>query len=510
MKKWVPLLLFAVTSYCSLDAQVKLGILGGLNSSKVIETNHIPGWDTTTKPFMNSRSGFQLGFILEIPTGIKGLFFQPAITYITKGRVYNKNNDSLTALSTDTVYNKQTLKLGYMEVPLNLTYKFPLTASRKSFFFVSAGPYLSFIHNGSTTTESLVSSTHKYNSETDPITVGKGPGTYTTFDWGVNGRAGFEIGKMMLSAYYSRGFGNFYHAGYSGTFHHEVIGATLAVWLTASGPAKVLRKRDTDRDGVTDDVDLCPLQPGSAAWHGCPVPDTDHDGVDDDHDSCRYVPGVSRYHGCPIPDTDHDGIDDDHDSCRTVAGLARYNGCPIPDRDHDGVNDEEDKCPDKPGLARYNGCPIPDRDGDSVNDEEDKCPDTPGAKENQGCPMIKKEVREKINYIARNILFTSASDRLTDSSYLALNTLAALMKDHPEWHLTIEGHTDNSGNPRANQLLSQNRASAVRDYLVKKGIPESHLTAAGLGQEQPIGDNNSAAGRAANRRVELKLSQENQ
>jgi len=482
MKKWVPLLLFAVTSYCSLHAQVKLGILGGLHSAKVLETNHIPGWDTTTKPFMNSRSGFQLGFILEIPLGNKGLFFQPAITYVTKGRVYNKNNDSLTALSTDTVYNKQSLKLGYMEVPLDLTYKFPLTVNRKNFFFVSAGPYLSFIHNGSTTTESFISSTHKYHSETDPVTVGKGPETYTTFDWGVNGRAGFEIGKVMLSAYYSRGFGNFYHAGYSGSFHHEVIGATLGIWLTASGPAKVLRKKDTDRDGVTDDVDLCPLQPGSAAWHGCPVPDTDHDGVDDDHDSCRNVPGVGRYHGCPVPDTDHDGMDDEHDSCPTVAGLARYHGCPIPDRDHDGINDEEDKCPDSAGTAENHGCPV------------------------VVVPEIKKEETDQINFIAHNVNFTSASDKLMDSSYVAMDQLAGLLLAHPEWHLTIEGYTDNSGSPAKNLALSRKRAVAVKVFLIHKGIAASRLTAEGYGQEHPISDNLTARGRSINRRVELKLS----
>jgi len=482
MKKWVPLLLFAVTSYCSLHAQVKLGILGGLHSAKVLETNHIPGWDTTTKPFMNSRSGFQLGFILEIPLGNKGLFFQPAITYVTKGRVYNKNNDSLTALSTDTVYNKQSLKLGYMEVPLDLTYKFPLTVNRKNFFFVSAGPYLSFIHNGSTTTESFISSTHKYHSETDPVTVGKGPETYTTFDWGVNGRAGFAIGKVMLSAYYSRGFGNFYHAGYSGSFHHEVIGATLGIWLTASGPAKVLRKKDTDRDGVTDDVDLCPLQPGSAAWHGCPVPDTDHDGVDDDHDSCRNVPGVGRYHGCPVPDTDHDGMDDEHDSCPTVAGLARYHGCPIPDRDHDGINDEEDKCPDSAGTAENHGCPV------------------------VVVPEIKKEETDQINFIAHNVNFTSASDKLMDSSYVAMDQLAGLLLAHPEWHLTIEGYTDNSGSPAKNLALSRKRAVAVKVFLIHKGIAASRLTAEGYGQEHPISDNLTARGRSINRRVELKLS----
>jgi OOP family OmpA-OmpF porin len=482
MKKWVPLLLFAVISYCSLSAQVKLGIIGGIHSAKVLETNHIHGWDSTTKPFLNSRSGFQLGFILEMPIGNSGLYFQPSFTYITKGRLFDKNNDSLVTLATDTVYNKQELKLAYMEVPLNLTYKLPLTANRKNFFFLSAGPYFSFVYSGNLVTESLTASTHKYNSSTDAVTVGKGPNTYTTFDWGVNGRAGFEIGNLMLSAYYSRGLRNFYHADYPGDFHHEVVGATLGFWLTSSGPARVLRKKDTDRDGINDEVDLCPLQPGPPAWHGCPVPDTDHDGVDDDHDSCRTIPGLARYNGCPVPDTDHDGVDDEHDSCRTVPGLARYNGCPIPDRDHDGINDEEDQCPDSAGTAENHGCPV------------------------VVVPEIKKEETDQINFIAHNVNFTSSSEKLLDSSYVALDQLAGLLLAHPAWHLMIEGYTDNSGIPAKNLVLSRKRAETVRVYLIHKGIPESRLSAEGFGQEHPISDNLTAKGRSINRRVELKLT----
>ncbi|HXB06758.1 MAG TPA: OmpA family protein [Puia sp.] len=482
MKKWVPLLLFAAASHCSLFAQVKLGILGGVHSSNVLETNHIPGWDTTTRPFLTTRAGFQLGFILEMPIGNTGLFFQPAFTYITKGRTYNRTNDSLATLATDTIYNKQTLKMGYMEIPLNFTYKLPLTASRKNFFFISAGPYLSFVYGGNVTTESLTSSSHKYSAETDPVQVGKGPNTYSTFDYGVNGRAGFEIGSVMLSAYYSRGLGNFYHADYSGTFHHQLVGASVAIWLSASGVSKVFRKKDSDRDGVYDEVDLCPLQPGPAAWHGCPVPDTDHDGVDDEHDSCRTVPGVARYNGCPVPDTDHDGIDDEHDSCKTVPGLARYNGCPIPDRDHDGINDEEDKCPDSAGTVENHGCPV------------------------VVVPEIKQEETDQINFIARNVNFASASDKLLDSSSIAMDQLAGLLLAHSTWHLTIEGYTDNSGSPDKNLLLSRKRADAVRAYLIRKGISAARLSSIGYGQEHPLTDNLTARGRATNRRVELKLS----
>lgn len=480
MKKILPLLLFSLVFLVNGHAQIRLGALGGVHSANVLETNSIPGWDTATKRYESSRSGFQLGAILEIPLGHKGFYFQPAILYTTKGRQYLKNNDSLTSASTDTVYSKQTLNLGYVDIPLNLTYKFTLSENErhKNSFFISAGPYVSFFYTGNLTRQRLTLSDPKYLSEADPLSVGKGPDTYKVVDLGINGRTGFEFGNVMLSAYFSQGLTSFYNAPYPGSFKHKLFGASLGIWLTSTElpPPPV---HDMDKDGIPDDQDLCPTKPGTLKWHGCPVPDTDHDGIDDDHDSCPTVPG-----------------------------LARYNGCPIPDSDHDGINDEEDKCPDQPGVARYQGCPVPDRDGDGVNDEEDKCPDQPGPAENHGCPIpeIKKEVTEQINYTAKNILFGLGSDHFARGSQTALGNLAALLINHPEWQLTIEGYTDNEGHPEKNLSLSQHRADAVRAFLVNKGIPKDQLVAIGYGQEHPIADNATAAGRAANRRVELKLS----
>jgi len=232
--------------------------------------------------------------------------------------------------------------------------------------------------------------------------------------------------------------------------------------------------------------------------------DRDKDGILDSLDRCPDVPGILAFHGCP--DLDTDGIEDRMDDCPTVYGLKRYKGCPIPDSDKDGINDEEDSCRLAPGILKYHGCPIPDRDGDGVNDEEDKCIDVPGEMQNRGCPVIKQEVKDKIDLAAKNIFFKTGSYELLPKSYASLNDVVKVLKENPELKLSIEGHTDSEGSENDNKLLSENRAKAVLDYLVQKGVSKKRLTALGYGEEKPIADNSTSDGKAKNRRVEMKLS----
>lgn len=477
--KYLALLVTFSLGFKHINAQIRLAAYGGIHAANVIEKNNIPGWDTAYKNNYSTRTGFHLGVLLEIPIGHKGFYFQPGIGYSSKGRQYEKYYDTNLTANKDTTYIQNTLKLGYVELPLYITYKIPLSRNHKNSFFISAGPYFSFFYNGTQSEQSRTrvysSNKFEYKTEDLDLEVGNSVGKYKTFDMGVDAKAGFEFGNVMISGYYSRGFTNFYKATYDGTFNHQIYGATLGIWLTKSkAPPKA--DKDSDKDGIPDNEDACPLKPGDAEWRGCPVPDTDHDGVDDAHDSCRTIAGLPANHGCPVSDTDNDGIDDDHDFCKTVPGVAKYHGCPVPDTDGDGLNDENDKCPNEPGTA-----------------------------ENQGCPVIKKQIAEKVNYTAKQVMFRSSSKKLTSGSYSALNVLVSTLKAHPELHLTIEGHTDNTGAAAQNLVLSEQRANVVRNYLVKKGISSDRVTAIGYGQERPIGDNNTAKGKATNRRVEFKL-----
>lgn len=228
-----------------------------------------------------------------------------------------------------------------------------------------------------------------------------------------------------------------------------------------------------------------------------PPRDSDGDGIVDPDDSCPAVPGVAKYKGCPVPDTDKDGINDDTDQCPTVPGVAKYQGCPVPDTDKDGINDDEDKCPTQAGLAKYQGCPIPDTDGDGINDEEDKCPTAAGIPQLFGCP--------RPDFKAENVLFGTGSAILLASGKKELDIIVDYLKQFDGFKVNVEGHTDNTGNPQINQILSEKRAISAKNYLVSKGIDGIRLSTAGFGQSKPIADNKTAEGRKKNRRVQFSI-----
>lgn len=205
-------------------------------------------------------------------------------------------------------------------------------------------------------------------------------------------------------------------------------------------------------------------------------------------------------------DSDGDGIVDSVDQCPAIIGVIRYHGCPIPDRDGDGISDDEDRCPDVKGIRQYQGCPPPDKDGDGIEDALDKCPDIAGNTFNNGCPEIKTAVQEQINLAAKQIFFATNRYELLPKSFAALNEVVKVLQENPALQLHIEGHTDNTSTPEKNQVLSENRAGSVLQYLQKAGIPATRLHATGYGQNRPVAENTTAKGRAANRRVVLRIT----
>jgi OmpA-OmpF porin, OOP family len=164
------------------------------------------------------------------------------------------------------------------------------------------------------------------------------------------------------------------------------------------------------------------------------------------------------------------------------------------DSDGDGVPDSRDDCPNTPkGVAvDERGCPL-DTDGDGVADYQDKCPGTPvGAHVNSvGC------------WVVANIEFAFDKWNIEARYFSNLDDVARVMMENPNMKAEIQGHTDNIGSAKYNQKLSEKRARAVVDYLVKKGISADMLSSKGYGFSKSVASNETPEGRQQNRRVEI-------
>jgi OOP family OmpA-OmpF porin len=220
-------------------------------------------------------------------------------------------------------------------------------------------------------------------------------------------------------------------------------------------------------------------------------------------------------------DTDHDGIPDDIDACpndpEDHLGDDPNDGCPLPpDRDHDGIPDQYDKCPDVPedkdGIEDADGCPEDDADHDGIPDTVDACPKEPGLPnpdpKKNGCPQFIK-VEGSIVHILQQVHFATASTTILPDSFPMLQEIANLLKANPAIkRMSIDGHTDNRGAAEYNMTLSQGRAASVLTWLTQHGVEAGRLESHGYGLTKPIADNNTDAGRLANRRVEFKILEE--
>lgn len=343
-----------------------------------------------------------------------------------------------------------------------------------------------------------------------------------------------------------------------------LLGNTLGVRTISKVPYKTDRlnfaigvnfvfgnKLDADNDGISNRRDKCPDTPHGVIVDkkGCPL-DTDGDKVPDYYDKCPDTPKEAYTSidgdGCPI-DTDGDGVFDYLDKCPDTPYQAYptvdKKGCPK-DTDMDGVPDYLDKCPNTPEnerqLVNKLGCstpvvlpkqepvtiptptPVPtpevvtqptpsikvdiDTDGDGIIDRLDRCPQLAGVASNGGCPEIKKEVRVVFQKAIKGIQFETAKYVIKPLSFVILDHVVKVLADNPSYLVEIQGHTDNEGLAEKNQTLSENRAKAVRDYLISKGIDAKRLTANGYGQTRPIVPNTTSEGKSMNRRVEFVVS----
>jgi outer membrane protein OmpA-like peptidoglycan-associated protein len=257
--------------------------------------------------------------------------------------------------------------------------------------------------------------------------------------------------------------------------------ASLA-WTPSAAGAGVSSRGDRDKDGVPDSVDVC---------------------LDDDEDK----DGFQDEDGCPELDNDLDGVLDNVDKCAAEAedrdGFKDDDGCPDADDDEDGVADLVDRCPrqaeDVDEIQDDDGCPDDDNDGDGIVDAKDKCPTEPetlnGVDDADGCPDQAVQggprlTADRIDLQGERIDFVGRTARFAPGAGQTLDAIAQIFVADPSLRVRIEVGVERTGNrPRDRQRdykVSADRAAAVQQALVQRGVKATQLDVAPLGATRPL------------------------
>jgi len=262
--------------------------------------------------------------------------------------------------------------------------------------------------------------------------------------------------------------------------------------LPSTSTEPVVDNGDDDGDGIINSKDRCPQQA------------EDKDGFQDED-------------GCPDPDNDNDGFPDGSDPCPMAAedkdGFKDDDGCPDEDNDEDGIPDAQDKCPDEPedkdGFQDRDGCDDPDNDSDGIPDVIDQCalePETINGKDDDdGCPdegeSLVMVMPDRIE-VFEPIRFIGKSDRISRKSHNVLGQVAATLRANRDFiRVRIAVHVQ----PRNSHdlELTQQRAKAVRKWLVQWGIEPERLETKGFGSTRPLVPKNKRGAAKVNDRVEF-------
>ena len=215
-------------------------------------------------------------------------------------------------------------------------------------------------------------------------------------------------------------------------------------------------------------------------------PDTDGDGlcdpwVSEEGLAEKYAGTCTGFDNCPEEAEDFDGYQDD-------------DGCPDADNDRDGLCDPWVEA--KGMLSQYahicKGVDLCPEQAETLNSYKD----------DDGCPDEVPQPPKKV-FVLEGVNFESGKSTITQDSYVSLMKVVDIMETFPESTFDIVGHTDNIGSKDKNMTLSADRANAVKNFLVEKGIAESRMTTQGLGDTKPVASNKTPEGRAQNRRIEF-------
>ena len=235
------------------------------------------------------------------------------------------------------------------------------------------------------------------------------------------------------------------------------IGLTTADLVKEEEAVEETRNPDTDADGLCD-------------------PWVSEEGVSD-----KYASVCTGLDNCPEEAEDFDGFQDD-------------DGCPDADNDRDGLCDPWVEA--KGMLSNFahicKGVDLCPEQAETLNEYKD----------DDGCPDEVPQPPKKV-FILEGVNFESGKATITPDSHISLMKVVDIMETFTEATFNIVGHTDNVGNRDKNKQLSADRAAAVKNFLVEKGIAESRIVTEGMGDAQPVASNKTPEGRAQNRRIEF-------
>jgi len=234
--------------------------------------------------------------------------------------------------------------------------------------------------------------------------------------------------------------------------------------------------RDTDSDGLSDGDEILKFNTNPLKT------DTDDDGLNDGEE-------VLNYHTNPLKaDSDGDGLSDGDE-------VIKYRTDPLKaDTDGDGLTDYEER-------IKYRTNPLyADTDEGGISDGEEI---RLGLNPLDPRDDVRQQIRIGTPLVLEGVTFETGGTNLTAFSRTVLDKIAEGLLTNLNSEIAIHGHTDNQGSARSNLKLSQDRANAVKAYLVTKGISPSRIQAKGFGFTQPIADNATAEGREKNRRIEF-------
>lgn len=217
------------------------------------------------------------------------------------------------------------------------------------------------------------------------------------------------------------------------------------------------------------------------------------------------LPGEGERHAGV--DLDGDAIPDSEDWCALTPPDTRVGPSGCADWEIPVSCEREMPVPASAPVAVVPAQPAPaaeppkDSDGDGVNDAADRCAGTPAglAVDAKGCVEIEKVVLAGVN-------FEMGSVKLRPEAAAPLRTVAQAMKASPAVEVEIGGHTDSIGPAGKNRRLSERRANSVKAFLVGEGVAAARLTTKGYGEAEPVGPNDTDAGRANNRRVGFRVT----